>query len=268
VHHYRKVARPRLRTGCDRSRVTRAAIIAALPGELKPLVRGWRHERRAVTANTFVDLWRWTFDQGEWVAACSGAGAAAGIRAFSAIEKDGPISMALSVGWAGALTENVVPGRAYRVSSVIDARTGERFETVKSDFHLGRKGAAMMGQPDRLVVTNPIVANEAEKRRLAATYRADLCDMEGAIVARLAAMRGIPFYCIKGVSDGLTDRLPDFNRFISSSGQIQLTRFILFALLRPVYWPALLRMSENSKKASQSIAESVRDFLDAQFADE
>ncbi len=85
--------------------------------------------------------------------------------------------------------------------------------------------------------------------------------MEAAAIARLAAMRGIPFYCIKGVSDGLTDRLPDFNRFLSPDGQFQLARFTLFAILRPWYWPALVRMGENSKRASQSIAESLLDFL-------
>ncbi len=157
--------------------------------------------------------------------------------------------MAISVGWAGALTHNVAPGQVYRVSAVIDARTGERFNVAQwSD--------------ERLAVTNPIVADEQEKRRLAAAYGADLCDMEGAIIARLAAMRDIPFYCFKGVSDGLTDRLPDFNRFISPSGHIQLARFTLFALFRPIYWPALIRMGENSKRASQSIAESLLDFLD------
>jgi adenosylhomocysteine nucleosidase len=91
--------------------------------------------------------------------------------------------------------------------------------------------------------------------------------MEGAIVARLAAMRGIPFYCFKAVSDGLTDRLPDFNRFISPTGDIQLARFTLYALIRPIYWPALIRMGENSKRASQGIADSLRDFLDGQFPD-
>ncbi len=49
--------------------------------------------------------------------------------------------------------------------------------------------------------------------------------MEAAAIARLAAMRGIPFYCIKGVSDGLTDHLPDFNRFLSPAGQFQIARF-------------------------------------------
>jgi adenosylhomocysteine nucleosidase len=224
--------------------MTRVAIIAAMADELKPLVRGWRPQRR-----NGVELWSWRFDEGEWVAACSGAGADAGTRAFAEIEKDGPVSMAISVGWAGALTHNVAPGQVYRVSAVIDARTGERFNVAQwSD--------------ERLAVTNPIVADEQEKRRLAAAYGADLCDMEGAIIARLAAMRDIPFYCFKGVSDGLTDRLPDFNRFISPTGHIQLARFTLYALFRPIYWPALIRMGENSRRASQSIAKSLLDFLD------
>jgi hypothetical protein len=33
--------------------MTRIAIIAALPGELKPLVRGWQHER-----HLSVDVWQ------------------------------------------------------------------------------------------------------------------------------------------------------------------------------------------------------------------
>ncbi len=84
--------------------------------------------------------------------------------------------------------------------------------------------------------------------------------MEAAAVARLAGMRGIPFYCIKGVSDGVTDNLPDFNHFLAN-GKFQTARFTLYALLRPWYWPALARMGENSKKASQNIAETLVDFL-------
>ena len=85
--------------------------------------------------------------------------------------------------------------------------------------------------------------------------------MEAAGIARLAAMRGIPFYCIKGVSDPLEAKLPDFNRFIDTAGQFQTPKFVLFALLRPWIWPALIQMGENSKKASQSIAERLHELL-------
>ena len=105
------------------------------------------------------------------------------------------------------------------------------------------------------------VADSEQKASLAKAYGADVVDMEAAAVARLAAMREIPFYCVKGVSDGLTARLPDFNRFLSPDGNLQLGRLVLFSILRPWYWPALLEMGENSRKASQGIAESLLEFL-------
>jgi len=224
--------------------MTRVAIIAALPGELKPLVKGWAHERRGS-----VDLWRWKFDEGEWGAACAGAGQSAATRAFAEIEKDGPVTLAISVGWAGALREDLECGKAYRAGGVIDVKTGETFQVSH-------------WREELLVATSPKVADSLEKKRLASTYGAALVDMEGAAVARLAAMRGIPFYCIKAVSDGLNDRLPDFNRFFASDGRFQLARFVLYAAFHPRYWPALIRMGENSRRASKSIAESVLDFLD------
>jgi adenosylhomocysteine nucleosidase len=220
----------------------RVAIIAAMPGELKPLTRGWQHE-----CSNGVDLWR--SDNGEWIAACAGAGANAATRAFAEVEKLGPIDKVISTGWAGALRDELVPGQACDVSVVIDARTGERFVAA--------------GPPNNCwLVTSPRVADLLEKKRLASTYEAALVDMEAAGVARLARMRGIPFYCIKGISDGYNDQLPDFNRFISYDGQFKLARFMVFALLRPWHWHALIRMGENSRKAARSIAQSLLDFLE------
>jgi len=223
--------------------MTRIAIIAAMPGELKPLVRGWKHERQ-----NGVDLWRFrTFDS-ELIAACAGAGVDAATRAFAEAEKSGLIDDVISIGWAGALREEFLSGQAYDVSTVIDARTGERF-------------VAACPPSDCCLVTSSRVAGAGEKKRLAATYEAALVDMEAAGVARLAKMRGVPFYCVKGISDGVSAQLPDFNNFISPDGQFELARFIVFAVLRPWHWPALVRMGENSKKAAHNIAQSVLNLL-------
>ena len=229
--------------------MTRVAMIAAMPGELKPLVGKWPHSTR-----DGVQFWAQRNSEEEWIAACAGAGQAAATRAFAALEEGGPIDLVISVGWAGALLENVVSGSAHNLAGVIDARTGERF-------------LCDAGAGDLWVVTSPVVAGEAEKRRLARTYSAALVDMEAAAVGRLASMREIPFYCVKGVSDSLDARMPDFNRFIEPNGRFQTGKFILFAALRPWYWPALIRMGENSRKAAQNIAQSLFDLLDEQGHD-
>jgi adenosylhomocysteine nucleosidase len=224
--------------------MTRVALISAMPGELKPLVGKWPHGTR-----NGVEFWAQRDQEEEWIAACAGAGQEAATRAFAALEDGGPIDLVISLGWAGALRADVPPGSAHNAAGVIDAQTGERF-------------LCDAGAGELWVVTSPIVADEVEKRRLANTYHAALVDMEAAAVARLAAMREIPFYCIKGVSDGVRARLPDFNRFIAENGRFRAVSFVLFAMLRPWYWPALLRMGENSRKAAQNIAQSLFEFLD------
>ncbi|MGA8089739.1 MAG: nucleoside phosphorylase [Terracidiphilus sp.] len=224
--------------------MTRVAIIAAMPGELKPLVRNWPHSTRGTT-----HFWAQRTEEEEWIAACAGAGLDAATRAFAGIEDGGPIDLVLSIGWAGALTSDIAAGRAHNCAGVIDARTGERFPCDA-------------GAGPLWLATSPRVADETEKRRLATTYNAALVDMEAAAIARLAAMRGIPFYAIKGISDSLNAKLPDFNRFIDQKGQFLTRKLVLFALLRPWIWPALIQMGENSRKASQSIAERLHELLD------
>ena len=172
--------------------MTRTAIIAAMPGELRPLVRGWPHSTR-----NGIHFWAQRDSEAEWIAVCAGAGQAAATRAFAAIEDGGPIDLVFSVGWAGALTTEVATGKAYNLAGVIDVRTGERFRCDA-------------GAGDLWLVTSPKVADEPEKHRLASAYPAALVDMEAAALARLAKMREIPFYCIKGVSDGLTRQIARF----------------------------------------------------------
>jgi adenosylhomocysteine nucleosidase len=222
--------------------MTRTAIVAAMSGELKPLVRGWQHK-----SHNGIHTWAHR-DDNLYVAACAGTGQAAATRAFAEIEKDSPIDLVFSIGWAGALTPDLAPGTSHNVAGVIDVQTGERFRCDA-------------GAGELWLATSPKVADEAEKRRLASTYNAALVDMEAAAIARLAQMRGIPFYAIKGISDPLNAKLPDFNRFLSAQGQFQLFRFGIFAAIRPWYWPSLARMGENSRRASQRITESLLNFL-------
>jgi adenosylhomocysteine nucleosidase len=223
--------------------MTRTAIIAALPGELKPLVRNWPH-----SARNGVQFWAQRNEEEEWIAACAGAGQAAATRAFAAIEDGGPIDLVISIGWAGALRDELPAGSAHNVAGIIDTKTGERF-------------VCDAGAGELWLATSPRVADEREKLRLASAYKAALVDMEAAAIARLAAMREIPFYAIKGISDPLHAHLPDLNPFIDANGRFLTARFALWAMFRPGYWPALIRMGENSRRASQNIAESLLEFL-------
>jgi adenosylhomocysteine nucleosidase len=237
--------------------VIRTAIVAAMPGELKPLVRGWRHGKR-----NRVHLWRWRAGELEWVAACAGVGQNAAARALAEIERDGPVAQILSVGWAGALRKDFKPGEAYRVYGVVDLPTNTRIK-VSPFPPLRQETGARTGQPDIWLATSTEVLTGAkEKTDVAIGYYADLVDMEAIALARLAKARGVAFHCIKGVSDGEDAVLPDFNPFLGADGRFRRLKFMVFALLHPGYWQALKQMGENSKQAAQRIAELVLELLD------
>jgi adenosylhomocysteine nucleosidase len=224
----------------------RIAIIAALPGELKPLVKGWQ---RVATHVNGIKKWILTHDADTWIAVCAGMGAEAALRAFASAVSDGPVNMLLSVGWAGSLDATVHPGTAHVPTIVIDARTGEQFSLTE-------------GKRQCRLVTTARVADEAEKRRLAATYPgAVLVDMEAAAVARLAEMHSIPLLCIKGVSDAAGATLPDLNPFIDQRGQMRMARFLAHIAVRPRFWPSLLHLGKNSARAADAMRDLIMKFM-------
>jgi adenosylhomocysteine nucleosidase len=224
----------------------RVGIIAALPGELKPLVRGWE----ASFARDGTHKWVHRENASVWIAVCSGMGADAARRAFAEAEADGPLDMVLSVGWAGGLIPELQPGEARTMSHIVDAQTGEQF-------------ALTDGKGRLTLVTAARVADEAEKRRLRQTYSgAVMVDMEAATVARMAQMRKIPIGCIKGVSDNSTALLPDLNRFLSQHGQLRLFPFVMHILLRPKYWRPVAQLGRNSARAAQAICGIILKFME------
>jgi adenosylhomocysteine nucleosidase len=223
----------------------RVGIIAAMPGELKPLVCGWP---RKTTAGKHIQMWTQTTGNDEVIAVCGGMGARAALRSFAAIEASGPLDIVLSVGWAGALEKGKPAGECYVVSEIIDSQTGERFSLTAGNRKL------------RLVTTSR-VADEAEKRRLWQTYGAVLVDMEAAAIARLAQMRSLPMCCFKAVSDEMEASLPDLNSFIDDGGQLRLLPFLIHVAMRPRYWGPLLRLGRTSTKAAKALAVVIAGFL-------
>ena len=113
------------------------------------------------------------------------------------------------------------------------------------------------------LVTLPHFAGRVEKMRLASLYGAAFVDMEAFGLARVAEKEGIPFYCVKAISDGPHENLPDFNRFFDTSeSRFRLMSFIFFAVLRPWLWPALMRLGAYSNQAARDLRRLVLSTLE------
>jgi adenosylhomocysteine nucleosidase len=210
--------------------MSRIGIVAAFPGELKPLVRGW--EKRG-------NLWFGRIGAREAVATCAGMGAAAANRACESLLAAGTLEAIASIGYAGSLSCGLRPPQACVIREVIDHGTGERFSANAEGQRL---------------ITLDRVAGPDQKRRLAEQHQAVLVDMEAAAVARFARDHGLRFLCFKGVSDGPNEKLPDFSRFTRPDGQLRVAALALWAATHPQYWGAFWRLGQNSRLAAAELA--------------
>ena len=107
------------------------------------------------------------------------------------------VAMVVNAGICGALTEEIETGSVFRIIETweadADKTAGKVLQAASPEKAWGRlKGARL--------ATNDSPLFDIERRKRLARH-AELVDMEGAAVARTAAMYGVPCSLIKGVTD-------------------------------------------------------------------
>jgi nucleoside phosphorylase len=101
-------------------------------------------------------------------------------------------------------------------------------------------------------VTSPwIVGAPAQKRLLRARFGASVVEMETAVLARVAAARGVPVACVRAVSDALDDTLLEpFGHDPSAGAALRALR-----VLRAGGWRARYRLwRESSSRAREGLS--------------
>jgi adenosylhomocysteine nucleosidase len=215
------------------------AIIAALPREVKHLVRGWQEHRlpnkTLVYTNDFAAV------------ACAGMGPARATLAIQAAMALKPVTALLSVGLAGACDPSLRVGEIVHAGVVVDAQSGERHSN---------------SQFKQVLVSTTTIASIREKQRLYKSYRASAVDMEAATVARIAQAHNLQFQAIKAISDDTTFEVEELARFATHDGQFREMAFAAYSAMRPRLWPKLFQLAGNSKRAIQSLTNELELQLD------
>jgi adenosylhomocysteine nucleosidase len=215
------------------------AIIAALPREVKHLVRGWQEHRLPNKIVLYFNDFA--------VVACAGMGPARATLAVQAAMALKPVTTLLSVGLAGACDPSLKIGDIVHAGTVVDTQSGERYS--KPQF-------------SQILVSTPAIASIKEKRRLYESYRADAVDMEAATVARIAQAHNLSFYAIKAISDDATFELQELTRFATKDGQFREAAFAAYSAAQPRLWSKLFHLAVNSKRAIQSLTAELESQLD------
>jgi nucleoside phosphorylase len=104
------------------------------------------------------------------------------------------------------------------------------------------------------------VTSVEEKSGLARTG-AIAVEMEAEALAERAESWGVPFYCVRIVTDTAAEVLPlDFNALRDADGRFRRSRILLAALRRPgVLVPRLMRLDRRCRDASVVLGDFIAD---------
>ncbi|HEV2199762.1 MAG TPA: hypothetical protein VGR73_08065 [Bryobacteraceae bacterium] len=153
------------------------------------------------------------------------------------------VSAIISTGYCGALDPKL------RVGDIVVSE-----ETPIGGLDCSR---GLVLTRDRVSVT------AAEKRALRDETGAIAVDMESSAVKDRAEALGIPFACIRVVSDTAGENMPlDFNRYRGADGRFSRGRIALAAMARPFsVMPALLAFDRQCQRASVALGDALGDLL-------
>ena len=174
-----------------------------------------------------------------------------------------PISAVVSTGCVGALDPALRTGELFLADRVIEAETEEEYPV---QLNL-RPGSHSRTEPavGALLTVDEVAQDSAVKARLRETG-AQAVDMEASAVAAEAAVRGLPFYCVRAVSDDATTSFEiDFNRARRKDGTFSGWRVAAQAGLSRRRWQHLATVYGDARKAFESLEAF---FRDCRFVDE
>jgi len=192
-----------------------------------------------------------------------GMGKARAQRAVEAVLSRYPLDAVVSLGFSGALTDDLQVGDVI-VCGKIRHSGGD--DDVACDANLLSKAMALSSS--RLCVIEGIgatsdafVPDVDTKRRIASELGATAVDMESHWIGRAAVARGLPFLSVRAISDCLTARLPPIERFIDADGRMRRRSMAACCLRRPRTIAELVSLGRNARRAGRTLAACALDLL-------
>jgi adenosylhomocysteine nucleosidase len=216
-------------------------FIAAEPRECAPWVARWEGSHRVHLPVHWARAGRW--HGREVLAVANGAGAH---RAYAAVVSAPHASAICNIGVCGALDASLRVGDIVLATEI---RNGSR--SYRTQIPAGPPAKSGV-----LISVSRIARTTKEKRKLH-NEGAFIVEMEAAGAARASEERGVPFYCIRAVSDLATEDLAnDFDKSLMPDGRFSVTRIIKGALGSPVErLGELLRLARRTALASANLGE-------------
>jgi adenosylhomocysteine nucleosidase len=228
-------------------------FVASESSELEPLAERLENLRKLSWP---IDYAYEGISQGRrFILAANGAGpklaaqaAEVAIRAVTNADlSSSRLEAVITTGYCGGLDPTLKVGDIVIAEQVIDSASGEPFLCAQLPAHPAH---GMMLSQDR------IASNVAEKQKLFLKTGACAVEMEAAGVAARSKRAGLPFHCIKVISDVATESFGlDLNKMRTTDGRVARGKIIIHALVHPNLIPGLLRLKRRTEDVAQVLGE-------------
>jgi adenosylhomocysteine nucleosidase len=183
------------------------------------------------------------------VLTASGPGPRLAAKAVAIGLQQATIAAMISTGFCGGLDPALRRGDIVAAATVVDTESGEEFE---ANFP---KGAVL--PITRFASGDRVLRTAREKSDLRRATGAGCVDMESAAIALEARRAGVPFYCVRVVTDTADDSfVNDFNAARAPDGSFSKRAIIAGALRRPfTRVPELIRFARSSSRAASKLGD-------------
>lgn len=247
------------------------ALTAATTQEVNGLCRCISRQPR--TAGGGYETWSGRYKDRELLIIRSGVGKQKAENAMNTVLESHPISTLVSLGFAGALVDDLGAGSIVLCDGIHHVN-GSGMSLFHADTDLLRRVARAMEKTGLdwrsgggLTVIEPVFRAE-EKRELGENIGARICDMEDYWLAQAAAARGIPFLAVRVVFDDIRSHLLDFDKIGDEEGNVSAGRMISYLLARPGHLLRAPSLYRSFNRAQASLARATEILLDAFYSDE
>jgi adenosylhomocysteine nucleosidase len=165
----------------------------------------------------------------------------------------------LSAGFSGALHDNYQIGDILLATEVVDAEGRHWPVTWPAELPAGEWQPPL--HRGRLLTAAQLVGSPDQKRALGRQHEAAAVDMEGAVVARLCSRHGIPFGCVRAISDDVHTALSTQVVALLSRGRVSLLRLSAALATSPGLTRELWRLAKQTRLAADQLAKALGELL-------
>jgi adenosylhomocysteine nucleosidase len=159
----------------------------------------------------------------------------------------------ISAGFSGAIVAGLNIGELIVASEVCDAEGGCWRATWPDTTSAIPRG--------RLLTVASLVGRPEEKRRLGERTGAVAVDMETAAVARRCTDAGVPFGCLRVISDDVDTPLSESLLAVLADGRVRTGRLAAAVLRRPALIAELMRIAKDTRLAARRLAAGLEELL-------